>query len=440
MIARHLAQLQRLSVSGCIGIGDEGLAELEGSACVREGRLRSLAVADLPRVTGRMLLRLLVSWAQGARHHEDSHDSCSDAALHLDVSHLSAMTDAAAHALADALVHGECIVRLRQLQLPDLPPGLVDTALFIDSLVQELSPTSGCGAVFARLSLAGCSKLTAGGLLRLAACDGFRQLHALDLSHLEALRQPHAPAAAAPDGLPGAEASAAAEGSVAAVPTLARMFQGAWSAVRLQQLQLDGCYMTQAAAAALAAPAGQLGSLSLVGCKGLDNAALAQLLGSCAASLTHLHVGGASASWDEPTALSQLTGLRLLQLSRRPVLQDAQLGPILRANAGLTRLELAGCYAITDALMQWLPRSLVELKLVVCSGVVGAGIAQHGRRLQRLWLSGCEGATPAAVQAIAVCCTRLQLLELPRHIPPSCIPHQGMNGHLHWLQVVSGCL
>ena len=42
-------------------------------------------------------------------------------------------------------------------------------------------------------------------------------------------------------------------------------------------------------------------------------------------------------------------------------------------------------------------------------------------------------------QVIAVSCTRLRRLALPKQIPTSCIPTQA-TGHLRGLQVLGGCM
>ena len=43
------------------------------------------------------------------------------------------------------------------------------------------------------------------------------------------------------------------------------------------------------------------------------------------------------------------------------------------------------------------------------------------------------------VQVIAVSCTRLKALQLPKHIPTSCVPAQAV-GHLRGLQVTGGSM
>lgn len=517
MLASCLPALRRLLLSRCIALTNVGLSALEQAPCVQEGRLRTLGVADLPRITAGGLAGLLTAWCRGSAAAGDAGGmdawqagqwrcTCSsggeasgisgcgycapDAAgracsgsrhthlrsaalgaagrpciwLDLDASHLSALSDRVVADMALVLQLPQLHQPMRPLQVQQQQQCWPQGVDALEGMLQgmhlstnagsqlpvPLPDASGTGGSssdmppppclqFSRLLLGGCSQVHAPDLLHLADSGCLRQLRELDLSHMEALRD-----ACGQGGVcPGSSARAAAMGASSSststpTPTLAAL--SLHLGTSLLRLQLDGCHVGAAAAAALSAPAWQLQSLSLVGCKGLDNAALLALLGGCAASLTELSLGGASALWDEATALAPLTGLRALRLSRRPLLQDGALGPVLVANPGLTQLALAGCYHVTDALLAWAPQGLRQLSLAVCSEMVGTSVAQHCRRLQRLRLAGCEAVTVAAVQAIAVCCTQLQVLELPSQIPASWLPQQGPGGHLHGLRVVTSTL
>jgi hypothetical protein len=62
------------------------------------------------------------------------------------------------------------------------------------------------------------------------------------------------------------------------------------------------------------------------------------------------------------------------------------------------------------------------------------------RSLRTLRLAGSPSVAEEAVQAAAVCCTRLTRLELPGHIPRSAVPvaAAGAPSHLPGLQVSGG--
>ncbi len=135
-------------------------------------------------------------------------------------------------------------------------------------------------------------------------------------------------------------------------------------------------------------------------------------------------------------ALQGLTTLTSLRISRRSHLLDAHFAPVLAANPHLRALTLAGCYSITDAVFSAAPATLESLRLVACDGVTGEGL-QRLRGLRQLALGGCIRLRQEAVQAVAVCCRRLVLLELPAHVGRQCLPRQGHGvGHLQGLKVV----
>ena len=136
------------------------------------------------------------------------------------------------------------------------------------------------------------------------------------------------------------------------------------------------------------------------------------------------------------------TGLAKLKIARRPFLTDAQLAPVLTASAAtLQELTLASCAALTDAALAPLasPRAplLAALHLVCCERMTGAGAAPL-RALRALRFSGCPAVAEAAVQAAAVGCTRLTMLELPSHLNANCIPVAGAGSRLSGLRVVGG--
>jgi hypothetical protein len=228
----------------------------------------------------------------------------------------------------------------------------------------------------------------------------------------------------------------------------------------LQLLLLDGCYIDDVAAAAVAAqglPA--LQELSLVGCRGLGDTGLRSLLGSLP-SLRALALGGSVSAWSEGPALHGLpavASLTQLRLVRRPVLRDAELAAVLRQGCCLRSLSLVGCYMLTDKVFELataaegaasagqlvsevldMPRAgaqslaagnacssgqaacsraaplqqLTHLSLVACDGVSGASIARL-QGLRHLRMSFCASLSPSALQHVVVSCRQLHLLELP---------------------------
>jgi hypothetical protein len=228
----------------------------------------------------------------------------------------------------------------------------------------------------------------------------------------------------------------------------------------LQLLLLDGCYIDDAAAAAVAAQAlPALQELSLVGCRGLGNIGLRSLLGSLP-SLRALALGGSVSAWSEGPAvegLSAVAGLTQLRLVRRPVLRDAELAAVLRQGRRLRSLSLVGCYMLTNKVFELATaaegaapagqhvsgvldvqhactqssavgnvcgsieaagstavplQQLTHLSLTACDGVSGASIARL-QGLRHLRMSFCASLSPAALQHVVVSCRQLRLLELP---------------------------
>ena len=152
--------------------------------------------------------------------------------------------------------------------------------------------------------------------------------------------------------------------------------------------------------------------------------------------------------------MAGLSGLQRLRLARRPFLTDAQLAPVLAANRrSLRTLELAGCASLTDAALLPLlsgataaeqpaeaaprPPPLEHLSLCCCDRVTGSSL-RHLARLRTLRLGGCPAVDEAALQAAAICCTQLTLLELPGHIAAGSVPIAGAASHLRGLALAGG--
>jgi hypothetical protein len=256
----------------------------------------------------------------------------------------------------------------------------------------------------------------------------------------------------------------------------------------LRALSLDGCFMSTAATIAISSTCSeQLSSLSLVGCTGLNNECLGNLL-LALRQLRELNVGGGSSSWQESLALAGVTWLEVLRVFRRTHLTDAQLAGVLKQNEGLRVLKLAGCYSLTDAVFEgWQQQQqeeaehddvtgagirapvtrynsstspgvsnlgsssssraggrpsgylqgLEELTLVACDQMTGMTLSQL-RRLRHLKVHGCPAITPRAVQQLLACCSKLVLLEVPGALMGGCmLPLQGPGGHLKGLKVVT---
>ncbi|KIZ03219.1 hypothetical protein MNEG_4739 [Monoraphidium neglectum] len=200
------------------------------------------------------------------------------------------------------------------------------------------------------LLAAGCP-LGACDLGALGAAGCLRRLAALDLRHCEPLRRPPQEAAAA--SAPAAARGGAGGGLQNRGPDhpLAAALVASIEPRALRVLRLDGCHLSDAAAAALAAHCGgSLSELSLVGCRPLGDAGLRALATRCT-RLRALAIGGAGAHWREDAALAgapALAALTSLRVARRALLTDAQLAAVLAGCTRLRSLQLAGCYSLTD--------------------------------------------------------------------------------------------
>jgi hypothetical protein len=251
--------------------------------------------------------------------------------------------------------------------------------------------------------------------------------------------------------------------SRSALPQLLR-----YTGQQLHTLLLDGCYIDDAAAAAVAAqglPCLQM--LSLVGCRGLNNTGMRCLLGSLP-NLQVLSIGGSVSAWSEGASLQGLPvlgGLTQLKLMRRPVLRDAELVSVLVEASNLRSLSLVGCYMLTDkafelattaasgtvpqgsskgssspdssgmdvaspqghrvqpqgitaqqgcgaAALVPLQQHLTQLCLAACDSITGSSIARL-QGLRHLRASFCASLSTPALQHVVVSCRNLQLLELP---------------------------
>jgi len=245
---------------------------------------------------------------------------------------------------------------------------------------------------------------------------------------------------------------------------------------QLLVLCLDSCFLDDPAAAVIAAQQGlpQLQELSMVGCRGLGNTGLRALLSSLP-QLRQLSIGGSASAWKEGSVLKGLpvlTALTQLKLVRRPVLRDAELAPLLAAASSLHSLSLVGCYMLTDKLFELatassnsaaagesegpavgaadifsgssvdlraareceagscaadcmaavpLQQHLTQLCVTACDGICGNSIARL-QGLRHLRMSFCASLSVAAMQQVAVSCSRLQLVELPASLSG---PHRG---------------
>ena len=351
---------------------------------------------------------------------------------------------------------------------------------------------------FRAMNLAGCSGLSKEALRELAAAGLLEGLEALDLSHLEDLRKPGvreqgAAVAACPSSSGCNLVGADGVQDDGESPGFPEEFFDCLSAVAfatggsLRSLNLDGCFISPAAASAIICSCShQLHSLSIVGCTGLTNASLSELLLGLQ-QLRELNIGGGSSSWQEGVALAGVTCLEVLRVFRRSHLTDAQLGGVLRANRGLKELKLAGCYSLTDGVLEEQQQQqefdcngdngttnssirsknntgekvgsttsrnggrgnssngrsssylqhLEDLTLVACDQLTGMTLSRL-RQLRHLKVHGCPGITPRAVQQLLACCSRLVLLEVPGALMGGCmLPLQGPGGHLEGLKVVT---
>lgn len=363
---------------------------------------------------------------------------------------------------------------LQQLERLAVTPGTLQHSSSLQHQEQQLSSRalpapalSLCG-----LHLAGCTGVSSSMLVQLGACGALAALTSLDCSDTEAFRQP------AHRQLPqqqqqqgdgeGATEELLGQGSSARPATCSSMGVTRSALPQLlqhtgQQLQvllLDGCFIDDAAAVAVAT--GHQGlpvlqELSLVGCRGLGNTGLRTWLG-CLPSLKRLGLGGSVSAWSEGPVLQNLpvlAWLTELRLVRRPVLRDAELAPLLRQASSLRSLSLVGCYLLTDKVFElatgagagqqvaaglspdtqageggfreagecssrgeeggvWVPplQQLTQLSLAACDGISGGSIARL-QALRHLRCSFCASLSPAALQHVVVSCRRLQLLELP---------------------------
>jgi hypothetical protein len=488
LIASSMQRLRRLVVSGCTSVTDAGARALAAAPAVRGGRVRALGVGRLPRVTPGGFEQLLGAWAAGAaaagvsqsdwtesfaaadsgcssgsdsdssserqpprRQRRGGEVGGGDGLLWLDASGSGSVDGGVLRA---ALRAGAAPPRQQQQRgvssfagyggaTAEDAAGVAELIAEAGALLETLStvdpesPTVGGAAPWQRpqqqqlRQLVGLSGLLVAGcgvcgddLGDLATAGWLRRLDTLDLSHCEPLRKPR------PDS---ARAGVAAAAAAQAAHPLAAVITAGISPSTLRVLRLDGCHVTDAAAAAIASHCGAaLAELSLVGCRPLGNAGLRALATDCR-QLRALSVGGAGPHWREDAALAgaaALAGLTALRVARRSLLTDAQFSPVLACCGRLRSLQLAGCYSLTDAALAGAPACLTELTLVAMDrSFTGSGLAAL-RRLRRLRLSACPGVTPAAVQLVLACCLQLAALELPFHMAgaTALLPLRGGGG------------
>jgi len=149
--------------------------------------------------------------------------------------------------------------------------------------------------------------------------------------------------------------------------------------------------------------------------------------------------GGSALLWAEERALPAFTAITSLRLARRNQLQDLRLVAALEQLPQLNALVLAGCADITDRCLAALPVGLTALHLSTCERLQGEGLSRLAH-LRSLRLSGCPAVTEAAVQAAAMSCSQLQVLELPSGMDLACVPSQNPScaGHLRGLKLEGG--
>ena len=261
------------------------------------------------------------------------------------------------------------------------------------------------------------------------------------------------------------------------------------AAPELRQLQLDELSVPHTCLQQLAASCTQLESLSLMGCRDVCDAGLALLAAGCP-QLRSLTIGGANGRWTEAAGLAAFTQLSHLSLARRGGCTDAEMSTLLSSLTGLASLRLAGLSRVSDEGLAGVTRlsALSSLVLVCCDGLQGAWLGSM-RTLHVLRLRHCPAVLPrhlqvrlgfaspskpcrvalllvtspkfagagrlvsgssclmqlwavtgidaaSCVQAVALCCRRLQVLELPGHVSPHCLPVQAA-GHLAGIRVES---
>ncbi|KAI7836132.1 hypothetical protein COHA_009962 [Chlorella ohadii] len=445
-------ELRSLDLSGCCRIKGPGLLALSQAAML--AHLQELRLADLAWVQQQHLGDLLYSWS-----------SVSECGITVDLSGCGGLSDASLQALW---------------------PG----------------PTTSDNYCLHQLQLSGSGRVPASALLQLAQVSAnndqllLSRLQHLDVSHVQSLsRGTSGPgsAAAGPGDSPAAQALSAlfeAAGGSLHTAVLDGCFMGAGLLPLLvgccpgvERLSLVGCsglanadlaaltglrclkdlavggsslawhenralsgltgltrlrlarrpYLTDAQLApVLAANRGSLRQLELAGCPSLTDAALLHLLPPA-------QQGGSSSSEQPAQAGEQVQAA-----------EHGQAGPQQHSVGGVQQQpgplgeHTGSCPGSPSASRQpsrQRPQSppLEQLRLVCCDRVVGTSL-RHLRRLRSLRLSGCPAVTDTALQAAAICCTRLALLELPSHIAANRMPvaPAGAASHLHGLQLMGG--
>lgn len=432
-------------------VSDEGIHALAAAPAVTTGSLTSLDLGALTRPSSAAFAKLTAAWVSGCRHADyhctaaaaGSSSSSNSVQLHVGFGRTSHITDevlgafedkqAAAAAVAGADAQGEEQALLLQQQMQGLS---LHTPSRQGQQQQQQPPVislSLCG-----LHLSGCQAVSGEMLLRLGECGALSALTSLDLSDTEAFRQPlnhqqqqqqlqqqHHPQ----QQLQLQEEVSARASSRSLLPQLLRR-----TGKHLQVLHLDGCFLDDAAAVALASASHgltELRDLSLVGSRGVGNAGLRALLAGVPA-LRALSLGGSVSAWSEGHVLQDspvLGSLTQLKLLRRPVLRDVELAAVLAAASSLRSLHLVGCYMLTDGAFELATavdgcggvdvavplQQLTQLCLTACDGIVGSSIARL-KGLRHLRASFCASLSVSALQHVAVACTRLQLLEVPAQL------------------------
>ncbi|CAK0787844.1 hypothetical protein CVIRNUC_011066 [Coccomyxa viridis] len=391
-IAVACQYLEHLNISRCYALTDAGIAALSTAPAVTLGRLWDLNISGMGNnFIGVTLCDALEAWVKAK------------------------LPDAGNASRTKGLPHLRLNISHNFGISPETLLGLVrpvcDMATRADISFQEFSAQS-C----TRLAGPYMGKAPTENVLRdLSGCGLFSELHTLNLTDVFSTSQ---------------------QSEQQKESLLTDIIQGTCG--ELRRLYLANAHMGEEASQAIAHKCAQLKELSLPGCAGLTATGLKSIALAC----KHLQVlrigGGLVRAREETDSLLAFKHLRRLEIYRRSLMSDEDLVQVLRQHPALEYFKLGCCPRISDEGLAALPAStLRELSLVCCDGVVGASLGRL-KRLERLEFASCNAVTGDAIQVIAVSCTRLKELQLPTHVPISCLPTQAV-GHLGGLQVTGPC-
>jgi hypothetical protein len=187
----------------------------------------------------------------------------------------------------------------------------------------------------------------------------------------------------------------------------------------LQVLDVGGCRLIgDAGLRALALGAPNLRALCLDGCPGVTAAGLVSALRGCCPVLTRLSARQLSSVASLGAGLKELPPqLQELDLSGTDV-SEAQLLAALPRLAGLRRLALSSCAAVTDCVLQSIAKACPELRgleLLGCGELTGRGLLALARTcaaLELLNVGNCAALTCDDVLQVAAAGRALRLLGL----------------------------